>query len=381
METADIVIVGAGTVGCSIAYHLVERQGGKVVVLERNTIGAGTTAKGNGGIRLQFSTAVNIQLSLEAVTFFEEFSERFGVDPDYQQRGYLFLAQDEELLEAYRLNVTFQRQYNVPAYEVNLAEISELAPYLNVDDVLGGTYCPKDGRANPQKVVGVFVDEARRLGAEIREGVNVTGLLRSGDRVTGVQTSTGEIESPVVVNACGPWAAELSEMAGVDEPVVPHRRQQFVTESTPIPNSTPFIIDGDRSFSFHSLGDHFRVGMSRPGDDTNWDDQPEWEMLPLIHQRLAHRAPTLADLRIVDAYAGLYEMSPDLHGIVGWATGAPGLMLCNGFSGHGFMHSPIIGRLVAEVILDGSANTIDITALRPSRFTDGAIVNESLGIV
>jgi sarcosine oxidase subunit beta len=381
METADIVIVGAGTVGCSIAYHLIERRAGKVVVLERNTIGSGTTAKGNGGVRLQFSTVVNIQLSLEAVSFFEQFAERFGVDPEYQQRGYLFLAQDEDLLEIYRRNVMLQRQYDVPSYEVRPDEISELAPYLYVDDVLGGTYCPKDGRANPQKVIGVFVDGARRLGAEIREGVTVTDLRRSEERVTGVQTTTGEIESPVVVNACGPWAAALSAMAGVDEPVTPHRRQQFVTEPTPIENATPFIIDGDRSFSFHSVGDQLRVGMSRPGDDTGWDDRPEWEMLPLIRQRLAHRAPMLGDLRFVDAYAGLYEMSPDLHGIVGWAPGVAGLILCNGFSGHGFMHSPIIGRLVAEIILDGAAHTIDISALSPSRFIDGALATESLGIV
>lgn len=381
METADIVVVGAGTVGCSIAYHLAERQAGKVIVLERNTIGSGTTSKGNGGVRLQFSTPVNIQLSLAAVTFFEHFTERFGVDPEYQQRGYLFLAQDEDLLEAYRGNVAFQRQFDVPSCEVSPADISELAPYLNVDDVLGGTYCPKDGRANPQKVVGVFVNEARRHGAEIREGVTVTGLRRSGESVTGVQTSSGEIESPVVVNACGPWAAALSAMAGVDVPVMPHRRQQFMTESNPIATATPFVIDGDRSFSFHSLGDHIRVGMSRPGDDTGWDDQPEWELLPLIRQRLAHRAPGLANLRIVDAYAGLYEMSPDLHGIVGWAPGALGLMLCNGFSGHGFMHSPIVGRLVAEMIVDGATHSIDIAALRPSRFTEGALASEDLGIV
>ena len=382
METADVVIVGGGIVGCSIAFHLAERRAGRVIVLERRQVGSGTTAKGSGGVRLQFSTAVNVELSLQAVPFFERFAERFGVDPEYQQRGYLFLAHDEELLGAFRRNLALQQRYGVPSREVGPDDIRELVPYVNVEDVVGGSYCPKDGRANPRIVLGVYLDRARGLGAEVREWTVVTDLRRSGDRVTGVRTAYGEIESPVVVNACGPWAAALSAMAGFDEPITPLRRQQFLTAPTDrVPRPTPFVIDGDRSFSFHSLGDQIRVGMARPGEQSGWDDQPEADLIPLIRQRLAHRTPILGDLEIVGGYAGLYEMSPDAHPIIGWAPGVPGLLLCNGFSGHGFMHSPITGRLVAEMILDGGAHTVDIRALRPTRFADGAPIEEGLAIV
>jgi sarcosine oxidase subunit beta len=231
-------------------------------------------------------------------------------------------------------------------------------------------------------MLAVFADNARAMGAEIREWTTVTELRRSGDRVTGVRTALGEIESPVVVNACGPWAAALSAMAGVDEPITPFRRQQFLTEPTDlVPRPTPFVIDGDRSFSFHSLGDQIRVGMASPGEQSGWDDQPEWDLIPMIRERLAHRAPVLGQLAIVGGYAGLYELSPDAHAIIGWAPGAPGLLLCNGFSGHGLMHSPISGRLAAEIILDGSAHTVDVSSLRPSRFAEGAAIEEGLAII
>jgi sarcosine oxidase, subunit beta len=382
METADVVIVGGGIVGCSIAFHLAERRAGRIILLERGQLGAGTTAKGSGGVRLQFSTAVNIQLSLQAVPFFEGFQERFGVDPEYQQRGYLFLAHDEDLMGQFRRNLALQQEYGVPSREVSPDDIRELVPYVNVDDVVGGTYCAKDGRANPKKLLAVFSDEARAMGAEIREWTAVLDLRRDGDRVTGVRTALGEIESPVVVNACGPWAAALSAMAGVDEPITPFRRQQFLTEPTDlVPRPTPFVIDGDRSFSFHSLGDQVRVGMAQPGETSNWNDQPDWDLVPLIRERLAHRAPILGDLPIVGGYAGLYEMSPDAHAIIGWAPGASGLLLCNGFSGHGLMHSPITGKLAAEIILDGRAHTVDISSLRPSRFAEGAAIEEGLAII
>ena len=382
METADVVIVGGGVVGCSIAFHLAERKAGRIILLERGQIGTGTSARGSGGVRLQFSTAINIQISLQAVPFFESFAERFGVDPEYQQRGYLFLAHDQELMAAFHRNVTLQQEHGVPSREVSSDDIREIVPYVNVEDVVGGTYCAKDGRANPRKVLHVFLEEARDRGVEVREWTAVTGLRRAGDRVAGVQTPYGEIESPVIVNACGPWAAALSAMAGVDEPITPLRRQQFLTEPTDrVPRPTPFVIDGDRSFSFHSLGDQIRVGMASPGEQSGWNDQPDPDLIPTIRRRLAHRAPIFADLEIVGGYAGLYEMSPDAHPIIGWAPEAPGLLLCNGFSGHGFMHSPVTGRLVAELILDGAAHTVDITPLRPSRFAEGAAIDEGLAIV
>jgi glycine/D-amino acid oxidase-like deaminating enzyme len=382
METADVVIVGAGVVGCSIAYHLTQRKAGRVIVLDRDQIGTGTTSRGSGGVRLQFGTAVNIQLSLKAVPFYEQFGQRFGVDLEYQQRGYLFLAHDQQLLDAFRQNLALQQELGVPSRELSPAEIKANWPYLTVDDVVGGAYCAKDGRLNPQKVVLTLADQARFGGAEIREWVTVSGLRQSGDRVTGVETNYGEIEAPVVVNAAGPWAAALSAMAGLDEPVTPLRRQQFLTAPTDlVPKPTPFVIDGDRSFSFHSLGNQIRVGMAKPGETSGWNDRPDPELIPLIRQRLQHRAPTLGDLPIVSAYAGLYEMSPDAHGIVGWAPDRQGFLLCNGFSGHGIMHSPIVGQCVAELILDGHYQTVDLTPLRPTRFAEGAPIEELLAIV
>jgi len=382
VETADVVIVGGGIVGCSISMHLAERRAGRIILLDRGQLGAGTSAKGSGGVRLQFSTAINIQLSLQAVPFFEQLRERFGIDAEYEQRGYLFLAHDEASMGAFRQNLELQRRHGVPSREVTPDDIRALVPYLDTSDVVGGTYCAKDGRANPQKVLHAYVDRARALGVELREWTEVVALRRSGDRVTGVRTAAGEIDAPVVVNACGPWAASLSAMAGVDEPITPFRRQQFLTEPTTlVPRPTPFLIDGDRSFSIHSLGDQIRIGIARSGEVRGWNDQPDWDLVPLIRRRLARRAPVLRDLQIVSAYAGLYEMSPDAHAVIGWAPGAPGLLLCNGFSGHGFMHSPITGLLVAEILLDGAAHTVDITCLRPSRFAEGATLSEGLAIL
>lgn len=382
MEAADVVIVGAGAVGVSIAYHLAERRAGRIIVLERNLVGSGITAKGTGGVRLQFSTAVNIRLSQQAVPFFEQFADRFGVDPEYERRGYLFVARDAERHAAFRRNLELQQQLGVPSRELSPAEVGELVPYLRADDLVGAAYCAGDGRVNSRKVVGVLTERARALGVEFREWMAVTALLREGERVVGLETAAGPISTPVVVNACGPWSAALAAMAGVDLPVKPHRRQQFLTEATDaVPKPTPLIIDTDGSFSFHSLGDQIRMGMTRPGEPSGWDDRVEWDLASTARQRLAHRAPVLGELQVVSGYACLLDMTPGAHAIIGWAPGAPGMLLANGFSGHGFMHSPIVGRLVAELILDGSAHTVDIAALRPSRFAEGQPIKEGLTIV
>ncbi|MBI3968835.1 MAG: FAD-binding oxidoreductase [Chloroflexi bacterium] len=380
VETADVVIVGCGIIGSSLAYHLRRRSGLRVVVLERTGIGQGSTTRCNGGVRLQFATEINIQLSLLSVPVFEHFEAEFGVDPEFRQFGYLMLATTPERWETFRRNAELQRARGVPVELLGPREAAKIVPGMYVDDVLGATYCPRDGYADPTIVLDGIVRRARGLGAEIREDTPATGIRVEGGRVTAVETPSGTIATRIVVNAAGPYAAAVGELAGVEVPVRPFKRQMFLTgelSEAVMPARLPLTVDFEVGFSVRRYGPAIGLGMSDRGQEYSFETNADWDFLGRALDRFVYRWPALGNAQITHGWAGLYEVSPDNHPILGCVPEVEGFLCGNGFSGHGFMHGPVAGQLLAELILDGEAKTLDINPLSIRRFQTGELIRET----
>jgi len=307
----------------------------------------------------------------------DRFQEELGQPIGLRYCGYLFLLTRQEDVRAFQANVALQHRLGVMTEWLSGDEVRARLPYMNLDDVLAATWYPRDGLADPNSVVQGYIKGARRLGARCLTEVEVTGIKVEGGRVRGVRTNLGEIATPVVVNAAGPWAAQVGAMAGVEIPVVPVRRQIAVTTPIPqLPPDFPFVIDFARSLYFHREGPGILTGMSNPHQPPGFDQRVdhEWE---LVHLEAAiARLPLLADAGIISRWAGLYEVSPDAHPILGRVPEVDGFYCINGFSGHGFMHGPACGLLLAEEILDGKAHTLDISSLSLSRFREGRQIQE-----
>jgi sarcosine oxidase subunit beta len=373
-ERADAIIVGAGIMGASTAYHLVRRRFGRVVVLERDAICSGSTALASGGIRHQFANRIGIELTQQSIGVFERFAEEFGVDPQFRQHGYLILIQTEAELAVYRQSVALQRSLGVEVHLLSPDEIRREYPYLSTADLLGATYSPRDGYADPYLVATAMAARARALGAVIKQQHEVVGFLQRGGRVRGVTTARGEFEAPLVVIAAGCWSGLLGKLAGVEIPVSPRRRSKFITAPFPadkIPLRTPFVIDQHYGFSLRREGPGILLGFGRKGEASTFNTDPDWALVPEVAERAVHRAPALDDALIARAWAGLYEMTPDQTGIISAVPGAEGLHVVAGFSGHGFMHGPIAGQLMAELVADGRGHTLDISPLSLERFAGG----------
>jgi sarcosine oxidase subunit beta len=368
-RTAEIVIIGAGAVGSSIAYQLARRGQRDVVVLEQDAVGAGTTSKAAGGIRAQFSTETEIQISLQCIRVFEHFQEEFGVDIGYRKIGYLSLITDEADLRGYEPRVTLQRRMGVDVRVITPKEAQAIVPAMHVDDLIAAVWSPGDGMAGPAEVTNAFARRARELGATIVEGVEVTGIDLAGHRV---RTRDGEISARVVVNAAGPRAARVARMVGVDVAVHPRRRHIFFTEPFPeIPGPTPLTTDRGSGMYFRKEMEQLLISpgdVEDVGDDMNvaMDRARQEEAV----EKAIHRLPVLERARIAGGWAGLRPLTPDEHAIIGWAPGVEGFFLAVGFCGHGFQHSPATGRLVAEWLLDGRPS-MDLSVFDPARFAKG----------
>jgi sarcosine oxidase subunit beta len=375
---ADVVIVGGGIMGASIGYHLARRGCTNVVVLERGEMfGLGSTGLNAGGVRHQFATAVNIELSKASIAMMERFPDEMDQAVGLRRCGYLFLLDNEADLAQFRANVALQNRLGVPSRLVDLAEIAALAPEIDFTGIVGGTWCALDGLVDPHGLLQGYVTQARRLGASLMTGASATAIGVSNGRVRCVETAQGTIETPRVVIAAGPWSASVGTLAGVDLPIQPVRRQIAVTSAIrSLRPGFPFVIDFARALYFHREGDGILTGMSNrdepPGFDTGVDE--EWRLEHI--QRAVERMPLLADAEIAAEWAGLYEVTPDDQPILGALPDVDGLFVCAGFSGHGLMHGPAAGLLMAEEILDGRATTIDIDPLRIARFSTGGVVGE-----
>ena len=381
-ETAEVVIIGGGIVGSSIAYHLTEAGCRDVLVLEREAHqGQGSTGKSMGGVRAQFATDINIRMSLYSIDFFAAFDETIGHPADYRPHGYLFAATSERHL-AY-LKANRERQAALGLKNVSLVtreEILEMVPQLRGDDILGGTYCPTDGFVDPHSVMMGFMLRARERGARLWLGAEVTGVDVEGGRVMGVRTTRGRVQTGTVVNAAGAWAAGVAGLAGEELPVEPLRRQLVPTEPfDELPARFPMVIDMSTGFHFRREGTRILLAWNDPEETPGFKNDFDPSFVEKILTRAASRVPCLAEAQVNAgrAWAGLYEMTPDHHAVIGRAPRIAGLFLANGFSGHGVMHSPATGRLVSDLILHAETPLFDITPLRAERFAEGQLLEET----
>ena len=380
-QTADVVIVGAGIMGVSTAYHLARRGAGRVVIVERDGVCSGSTALASGGIRHQYANRIGIELTCRSIETFESFGAEFGVNPQFRQHGYLIVVTTEAERAQAERNVDLQRKLGV---EVDLLEPDEIArrfPYLCVDDLRGATYSPRDGYADPYLATTAIASRARDLGVDIVTGSEVVGVRRRGARVEAVVTRAGDIETPVIVLAAGAWTGLVGRLAGVAIPVSPLRRSKFITGPFPaerIPMATPFVIDPHQGISLRREGAGILLGIGRREEGSSFRTEPDWSLTDTLVERAVHRAPALADASLMRGWAGLYEMTPDQTGILSAVGEVDGLYVIAGFSGHGFMHGPIAGQLMAELIVDGRATTVDIAPLGLERFARGELAVEPL---
>lgn len=376
-RTAEVVIIGAGITGCSIAYHLAARGVRDVVVLEKDEIGRGATADAAGGIRLQFSTRTNIELSRYSLNIWENFEELFGIDIGFHQQGYLFLLTSESEIADFKQNLDFQQQMEVPVRWVNPAEIGELNPAVNLEGILGGTFCSSDGWADPYSSTMGFANRARSMGVEIAEETAVTGFVIDGDKISEVETPAGNISTNTVIIAAGAQAGEVGRLAGVDIPVAPYRRMSFVTEPfTAVPPTVPMTIEFATSLYFHPESGGFLFGMSNPNEPSSFNRTVDDEWMTRTVTELCRRAPVFEDARVLRGWAGLYEITPDDNPVLGYVSGIDGMIVASGFSGHGYMQGPAIGRCISELVLDGKATTVDIGSFSPDRFASGQFAQE-----
>ncbi|HEY6203375.1 MAG TPA: FAD-binding oxidoreductase [Candidatus Limnocylindria bacterium] len=376
MERADVVIVGGGIIGASIAYHLAARGVRDVVVLERDQLGGGSTTRNAGGVRLQFSTEINVRLSLRSLPRIEHFEEEMGVDPHLRQVGYLFLITEERDVAPFEESLAMWKRLGVPVERLDGAGVHQVFPELRVDDLRFATLCMRDGYCDPTSLLNGYVARAREKGVAFREHEAVTAITREGDRVTAVRTAKGEIACAAVVNAAGAWGAEVGQLAGIDLPIRPLRRQIFVTDPVPgLDRDFPLTVEFASGLYFHRESGGVLMGMADPTDGPGFDASVNWDFLPTLVERALYRLPILERAKVKTGWAGFYEDTPDKHPIIGVAPGLAGFLCAAGFSGHGIMHAPATGEAIAELIVDGKSS-LDLTPLAYDRFRRGDLIKE-----
>jgi sarcosine oxidase subunit beta len=366
-----IVIIGAGCIGAAIAYHLTKRGVRDVIVLDKEPFaGAGSTSAAAGGVRAQFSTPINVQMSQLSVLHYERFADEMGVDPVFFQVGYLFLIGAPDVWASFQEQVAMQRALGVPTRTLSPADAAALVPGLHVDDLLGATFCPKDGLCNPHEITQAYMAHAKKQGADVRLATPVTGIERSGDTITGVRTAGGTLEASMVINAAGPFAGRVAAWAGVELPVRPIRRHCFTTRPLAfVRDDMPMMVDVGSGVYMHRESGGMLMGLANPEEPEGFDTSVNWDLLERVVEPAMHRLPAMEAAEIANAWAGLYTTTPDNNAVLGPPAGIDGLMLANGFSGHGLMHAPAVGQLIAEWIIDGQPS-IDLRSLRLERFVE-----------
>jgi len=374
---SDAVIIGGGVMGASTAYHLAKLGVKDVVLLEKEDFfGQGATGRCAGGVRYQFSTEINLKLSLASLPMLERFKDETGQDINYRKCGYLLVATQDKDVAAFRRNVELQHRLGIQTEWLEGDEVRARLPLMRFEDALAGTFHPIDGLVDPNSVVMGYITAAQRLGAKAFTGIEVTGIKTEAGKVTEVITRSGSIQTRTVVNAAGPWSKLVGDLAGISLPVVPLRRQMFTTTPLPdLPADFPFVIDFAQSLYFHRDGEGLLIGMSNPDEKPGYDQRVD-EAFELINLEAASaRLPMLEKAGLVSRWAGLYEVTPDAHPIFGTTT-IKGFLVVTGFSGHGFMHGPVAGLLIAELICDGSFKSVDVTGLDLARFDEGRLIQE-----
>lgn len=354
--------------GTSIAFHLAEAGVEDVLLLEMNELGSGSTCKAAGGVRANFSDELNIALGARSLEAFARFGERPGQEIDLHRVGYLFLLETDDQLELFRESTRLQNAAGQPTRMIDVEEAVSLAPIVEPDGLAGACFSPNDGHCTPESVVLGYATAARRLGARLVTGCEVLGIDAHGNRITTVRTSRGEVRTGTVICTAGAWSAGLADMAGVELPVTPLRRQIVVTDAIPdLPAGMPMTIDFASTFYFHREGPGLLVGMSDP------DEQPGFHLnrtdtwLPRLTDAMTRRAPSLLDVGLTGGWAGLYEVTPDHNALIGEAEGVSRFLYATGFSGHGFLQGPAVGEIIRDLYL-GREPFVDISPLDATRF-------------
>jgi glycine/D-amino acid oxidase-like deaminating enzyme len=367
-DAADVVIVGGGVMGASIAFHLAEAGVERVLLLERNELGSGSTSKAAGGVRANFSDELNIALGARSLEAFARFGERPGQEIDLHRVGYLFLLETADQLELFRESTRLQNEAGQPTRMIDVDEAVRLAPIIAPDGLAGACFSPADGHCTPESVVLGYATAARRLGAKLVTGCEVLGIDADDNAIRAVRTSRGDVRTGTVICAAGAWSAELAVPLGVDLPVTPLRRQIVVTEAIPdLPQSMPMTIDFSSTFYFHREGPGLLVGMSDPDEEPGFHLERTETWLPRLTAAMERRAPSLLDVGLTGGWAGLYEVTPDHNALIGEADGVSRFLYATGFSGHGFLQGPAVGEIIRDLYL-GREPFVDISPLDARRF-------------
>lgn len=377
---ASVVIIGGGAMGVSAAYHLAKAGVSDVVLLEKGSLGEGSTCRAAGGVRAQFSDRVNIELGHRSLEVFENFASILDQEIDLHQVGYLFLLDTPESVDAFEANVALQNSLGVSTRMITPAEAQRLSPSISTEGLLAAAFSPKDGHCSPESVVLGYATAARRHGARLMTNCEVTGIEMHDGEVVAVTTEGGRIVTDTVVCVAGAWSQQIGAYAGVDLPVTPMRRQILITESVPdLAPATPFTIDFSTSYYFHGEGEGLLLGMSDPDETPGFKLGRSDSWLPRLGEAIAHRTPAFTDIGIASGWAGLYEMTPDHNGLIGEAPDVSRFLYATGFSGHGFLMAPAIGEVVRDLYL-GRTPELDVSGLGVERFA-GADIRPELNIV
>jgi glycine/D-amino acid oxidase-like deaminating enzyme len=365
---ASVVIIGGGVMGLSTAYHLAHAGVADVVLVEKSEFGSGSTCKAAGGVRAQFSDAVNIELGARSLKAFETFKATFDQEIDLHRVGYLFLLEKPEHVEAFEKNVALQNEMGVPSRLIDVPEAKALSPLISTEGLLAAAYSPTDGHCTPESVVNGYAGAARRAGARLVRNCAVTAIDSSGGALTRVVTDKGAIATDAVICTAGAWSKDLGAMVGVDLPVEPLRRQILTTEPIPgLDPLLPFTIDFSTSFYFHGEGQGLLLGMSDPHETPGFKLTVSDEWLAGLGDAIERRAPDISEVGLRAGWAGLYEMTPDHNALVGEAEGVSRFLYATGFSGHGFLMGPAIGEVMRDLYL-GRNPVVDVSSLTATRF-------------
>jgi sarcosine oxidase subunit beta len=375
--SAAVVVIGGGILGTSVAFHLAQAGITDVVLLERGELAQGSSGKPIGGVRGQFSDALNIRLAARSLAAYDGFAQAFGVDIRLDKVGYLFLLRTPDHVATFEAALALQHEAGIPTRLIEPREAHELCPRIDPDAFVAAAFSPSDGHAHPTVVAGAYAASARRRGARVVTGCEVSGIDVRGGEIAAVRTPHGVIRTSTVVCAAGPWSREIGDMAGVELDVRPIRRQiAFSAPLTPPAPRLPFTIDYDSTFYFHTAGDGVLLGMSDPGQAPGFDREYSAAWLPALRRAAARCAPSLAGLPVSHGWAGLYEMTPDANALVGESPAVGRFLYATGFSGHGFCQAPAVGEVVADLVR-GEPPFTDVTPLRAERFAERAPILEA----
>jgi sarcosine oxidase, subunit beta len=367
---ADVVVVGGGAMGTSIAFHLAEAGVDGVLLIERGALASGSTSRAAGGVRAQFSDELNIAIALRSLRAFDAFPKRPGVEIDLHRVGYLFLLDRRQDVAVFERSVALQNEHGVPSRMIDPEEAKRLSPLIGVDGVLAASFCPIDGHASPESVVQGYAAGARSNGATVVTGCALTGIEVDGGEIRAVETSHGRVRTSTVICCAGVWSPAVGDMVGLPLPVVPYLREVGFTGPLPGAGRPPLTIDFTTSFYFHGEGQGLLFGMADPAQPAGLDAprDPDWlEKVVAVAER---RAPALCDAGIAGGWTGFYEATPDHNALIGEWAGVSRFLYATGFSGHGFLQAPAVGEIVRDLVLEREP-FVEVTPFAVERFSSG----------